>query len=481
MIVLDSITSYTFEAETNDVIENNEFYNLVIYVNNNTEEIFNSYFLEYVPSEEWLIDTLLPFSGSVTLITNDFFDTSGILQSRSDTYTCVTGVNTNWECSYGNDHDPWTGPPQCVATEFNYWLTLEYGICVESTPIDIPPGGGFGNGSGGGVGDGYGNVNDNDDGNEILTSTTGGGRRNNNTDECMQSDETFNYFYSLNSPFTVDLSEVRPPCDDDSIDTSEVETNEKFMCLYGKLVESPKFKDLFLNIFGDSEDFNVKFTIVNNLGSNGKCVTTSGHTDPTTGEIIDLNLELQIDKNYLNNASAIGVAKTILHESIHAYLTFKYYSCNQSAPFGIMDDVELSELLNEYHAECAPLEADHEFMFNFMVPTMAEILANLKDDLIPQNHQEAAEDYMFINELNPSTNPDTGEYINDVPWNWDEFFKYLSLAGLQNSSAFHFQIGVFNTEEDIAQGIDNESVKVKNFKKYAITVGINSFKKECDD
>ena len=41
-------------------------------------------------------------------------------------------------------------------------------------------------------------------------------------------------------------------------------------------------------------------------------------------------------------------------------------------------------------------------MFNFIIPTMTEILNDLKDDLIPISNQNAVESDLFINETNPT-------------------------------------------------------------------------------
>ncbi len=80
-------------------------------------------------------------------------------------------------------------------------------------------------------------------------------------DECDDiSDEAFNASYSRRSPFNVDLSDFRESCD--NIDTSNVAENAKFMCIYNKLTASPSFKNLFIDTFGESQDFNVKFELV---------------------------------------------------------------------------------------------------------------------------------------------------------------------------------------------------------------------------
>ena len=295
-------------------------------------------------------------------------------------------------------------------------------------------------------------------------------------DDCILQVNQINSDYSQLSPFNVNLIEVYP-CE--IIDTSNVIYNQKFMCIYDKLTQSPKFKDLFIDTFGESESLNVTFKISDTLSTAGLCDPNIIY-NPVTGQITSADIDIIIQKTYLQNSSAIAVAKTILHESIHAYLMLKQYGCEQGTPFEEWNDVDLGEILNEYFQECETLQGQHEFMFNFMVPTMSQILADIKDVLVPENHQQIAENELFINEEDPSMYPD-GSYMYDVIWDWGTFYKYLSMSGLQNSSAFHLEIGVLNTPEDINQGIDNESVEVKNFKKYAVEIGNNMFKKECDE
>lgn len=172
----------------------------------------------------------------------------------------------------------------------------------------------------------------------------------------------------------------------------------------------------------------------------------------------------QLNEQYINSSSAIAVAKTILHESIHAYLKLKYIKCNIGTPFDdIIDDIDdknLEELLNYYYETACPEEEQHEFIFANMIPTMQDILADIRDSLIPENHQQNAEALTFIDETNPS-----GPEIN---WNWNEFYKYFSMAGLQNTDAFQFEM------------LPVDSPKYQNYTNY-INTGINSFTKNCID
>ena len=101
---------------------------------------------------------------------------------------------------------------------------------------------------------------------------------------------------------------------------------------------------------------------------------------------------------------------------------------------------------------------------------MTEILNDLKDDLIPLSNQNAVESDLFINETNPTLDLN-GEYIADVAWDWSQFYKYLCLAGLQNSAAFHLEIG---------DPTNNNSPEYQNYISY-INTGINGFNINCNN
>jgi len=138
-----------------------------------------------------------------------------------------------------------------------------------------------------------------------------------------------------------------------------------------------------------------------------------------------------------------------------------------------MGEKKIKELLDEYFRECEFNQDQHEFIFNFMIPTMSEILDDISDVLIPAHHKSQAEEFMFINEVTPTLDAQ-GNYIQDVPWDWDNFYQYLSMVGLQNTSAFHLEIGV-------REPADNQSPRYRNFIRYSNEYGRVSFKKECDD
>ncbi|TXD47829.1 MULTISPECIES: M23 family metallopeptidase [unclassified Polaribacter] len=149
---LENYSTYTFKIETQT--EENQFYNLVLFVNS-SKEIYDSKILKYTSSQQWIHNQSEHFTGTVNISNNEIFNVNNLLQSRSSG-NCVTGVHTSWECSFGNPHAPGT----CNGTSFEFTLALEYGECSggDEGNIDIPSGGSTGFGGGPSSGDGGDNV-----------------------------------------------------------------------------------------------------------------------------------------------------------------------------------------------------------------------------------------------------------------------------------------------------------------------------------
>lgn len=248
---------------------------------------------------------------------------------------------------------------------------------------------------------------------------------------CAMDDESFNAYYSERSPFKVDMSEIRKRCDT-ILPPNPV--NERFMCIYNKLVKSTTFQNLFTNVFGVSNNnLDVKFKIVDNMSVNGRCKIIEGQVD-SNGNLLNIKMEILIDRDYLNTGARISVAKTIVHECIHAYLNIKKLDCNQGTTFDEINNKLFSELINEYYdGSCETQQEGHEFMFDYMIPSMQTILGNVRDNFIPENHQNFAESHNFASESNP--------IVPSSPWNWNDFYYNLSLQGLENTQKYQQQIG----------------------------------------
>jgi hypothetical protein len=76
----------------------------------------------------------------------------------------------------------------------------------------------------------------------------------------------------------------------------------------------------------------------------------------------------------------------------------------------------------------------HNFIYNYMLPTMVTILSQVKDTLV------SVEDDISMKTL---TIRSIAPY-QKVGFNWNDFFYNLSLSGLQNCVFFQNEIGTFD-------------------------------------
>ncbi len=145
VIQKNDISYYTFKIVTPS--ENNEFYNLVVHVNNQ-QQIIKSELYEYIPDNDWLQDINQPYTGLIKVLDNDIISLDNLFSARGSGI-CLTGASGEWECSFGNNH----APGECNGSSFEYVITLEYSSCPQE-PVDYiiaeaPDQGGSGGGGGG--------------------------------------------------------------------------------------------------------------------------------------------------------------------------------------------------------------------------------------------------------------------------------------------------------------------------------------------
>ncbi|MFL0152764.1 hypothetical protein V2632_15970, partial [Tenacibaculum maritimum] len=276
-----------------------------------------------------------------------------------------------------------------------------------------------------------------------------------------------NFELTKNSPFNVDMAQVLDSIDLPANDPNKI-ANQKFLCIYNKIIKSPKFKSLFTNVFGEHKAINAKFVIANdfptnpvtNLQSNGNC-RLENYTLTSDGSIKAANVLIKINQNKLTTGntreiSSILMAKTIIHESIHAFLSVKVKDCNIGITIDQLNNLEFEELIKEYYdGTCATGQEQHQFMFDYLEPILSEILTDIRDDVIPASQ---------IRRMDSET-----LYVNGIstPFNWDDFFFNLSLEGLHNTEAFENEI-----KSDI--------VKNEKFEKY-IGIFAVRFSKNCNN
>ncbi|WP_026710125.1 SprT-like domain-containing protein [Flavobacterium filum] len=235
---------------------------------------------------------------------------------------------------------------------------------------------------------------------------------------------------SLNSPANIDFS---------AIDQNTTE-GQQFTWIYNKLMASNTFKQMFTETFQINDPrINVKFEITDDgipTSANGICILES-----LNGKFYNT---IKINKSMFGIYSNISIAKTILHECIHAYLNIKMINQNLGTTIAEINGLDLSQLLGTITVGFGGVPvangtvSQHDFMFNHMIPVFTDVLLSLKDKLISPSHISQAEQSTWILSNNEIYN-----------FNWPDLFYYLSLNGLHESSPFlnQYPSGSINYEK----------------------------------
>jgi hypothetical protein len=216
-----------------------------------------------------------------------------------------------------------------------------------------------------------------------------------------------NFKYSLKSPCNVDLSSI--------LENPTLPENEKFKTLYDALTASPTFQKFFIAIFKNSTRFNVKFEIADHVyDSTNKEVNATTSQDPLTKNIIIKVSRQILIAGTTKSQTKIENAKTILHECIHAYLMIKLAN-----PTVGMD---ITGIINKMYPT---INEQHDFMYTKMIPIMQKVLGEIRDLVTyPAGRTE-------VEELNMSGNSGV-----NIPWNWNEYYKFISVKGLEETTCF---------------------------------------------
>ena len=118
----------------------------------------------------------------------------------------------------------------------------------------------------------------------------------------------------------------------------------------------------------------------------------------------------------------ILIAKTIIHEYLHAYLNLKYLDANLGTSLSFLSNLELEELMYYYFTPTT----EHNFMSQHMIPVFQNILSEIVNNLLSAQN---------TNDLN---NTPITEANGTVIENFDfmHFYKYLAFEGLHNSQSY---------------------------------------------
>lgn len=213
------------------------------------------------------------------------------------------------------------------------------------------------------------------------------------------------------SPYYIDINSI----------SKETIEGKKFNSIYKALLQSPSFKMLFVEMFANNTKFNVKFEIDEHVYENND--PTKKEINATTSQVPGTNnIVIKINKQILmpdtsKSRTDIENAKTILHESIHAYLFAK-----ASDPSIGADYVKILNTMYPTYNE------QHDFMYNQMIPTMQKVLYDIRDFVTTSEKRNVLETQYT---MHPTTNP-----LTSTSWIWSEYFKFLCINGLEETTCF---------------------------------------------
>ncbi|SFD71251.1 hypothetical protein [Flavobacterium phragmitis] len=221
---------------------------------------------------------------------------------------------------------------------------------------------------------------------------------------------------SFKSPMNIDRTAI----------TNATTEGEKFNTIYDYLTKSLEFRKLFLDIFNNSDRFNVKFEINDHVYENNDPSKKEVHAT-TSQDPITKALTIKVSKQILISGTTMSQtnienAKTILHECIHAYLFVKANNPSVGADFVKILDT-MYPTVNE----------QHDFMYSKMIPTMQKALSEIRDLVTTQTGRTEVQ----ARTMHPTITP-----MTSTPWNWDEYYKYLSLSGLDEVNCFKIDFPV---------------------------------------
>jgi len=190
-----------------------------------------------------------------------------------------------------------------------------------------------------------------------------------------------------------ELKSAAPPGDDEEstpgcvmcscpeviIDPSFKDT--KAECVYNKLVTSNMMKDLLSEYFG-SDIYHVTYKVeywdtpgINStVPSHGACKDNSDNT-----------VTVRINSYYFDKVAPVATAKTILHETIHAYL---FQEVNALGGLDNLENSTFENLFNYYQTYGYPYY-QHDYISQYYIPKMASTLRKYDNYALGIEYYEA--------------------------------------------------------------------------------------------
>ena len=101
--------------------------------------------------------------------------------------------------------------------------------------------------------------------------------------------------------------------------------------------------------------------------------------------------------------------------------------------------MDFCDVINQKYNNLSPGQNQHNFIYNFMSPTLEKILADVKDTLVTSAYN--------MTMLQLIMHIPVGS--NGTQFIWADFYHNLALSGLQNCSFFQNEIGTIDNTGQI--------------------------------
>jgi len=233
---------------------------------------------------------------------------------------------------------------------------------------------------------------------------------------------------------------------------STLVNNQKIKCIYEKLksLSNTLFKDIIDEQFGSSTENHVKITLGNMPAQMPPGTVAFTYTTYDANSTNPLNSgdikHIRIDPNFVANASTLSIAKTIIHEFIHAELldrciklgliqgvnTLGYTVLNSNPTINTIPQAIFNQLLIEYNAYLPPPNFNSQWnhdLFNAL-NYRTELAQNLES--IHPLLNSTTNDFL--------TSVNNDPYIVGGPYTLQDLMNYISWGGLEGTEDYNTTI-----------------------------------------
>jgi hypothetical protein len=195
--------------------------------------------------------------------------------------------------------------------------------------------------------------------------------------------------------------------------TNEFKLSDKLNCTYNQLSKITGIQELLKGFTGktdDKEAYHLNMDVLPNPNCphDHANACTFGSFDPTEKDVT-----IKFDSDYINDPTipTITIARTVIHEAIHAALFLEVKQWNA----GVTPETPYKDLLDDYRKK--KIGSSHPIMSANYVSTIAQTLKEV--------HKLLGEPQRFYDDLNSIEG-----------FNWDEYYLFLAYEGLAGTPEY---------------------------------------------